>query len=98
VYVLTGIPGGDGCLQIAGAELVRQLVLDNQVMLGSVNAARGHFQMGVDHLRQAHWKWGALCDRLVTHRFTPEEFIASHHHKPDAIKQVVEWMAAESQA
>jgi hypothetical protein len=43
IYMLTGIPGGDRPLQIPGAELVRQLVLDNQVMLGSVNAARGHF-------------------------------------------------------
>src|ERR1700684_900735 len=49
-YVITGIPGGDHPLQIAGSELVRQLVLDNQVMVGSVNAARGHFQMGVDDL------------------------------------------------
>ena len=44
LYVLTGIPEGDRPLQIPGAELIRQLVLDNQVMLGSVNAARGHFK------------------------------------------------------
>jgi len=42
--VITGIPSGDHPLQIAGAELVRQLVLDNQVMLGSVNAARAIFK------------------------------------------------------
>ena len=50
VYGLTGIPSGDRPLQISGAELVRKLVLDNQIMLGSVNAARGHFQMGVHDL------------------------------------------------
>ena len=50
VYALTGIPSGDRPLQIPGAELVRKLVLDNQIMLGSVNAARGHFQMGVHDL------------------------------------------------
>ena len=59
-YVMTGIPGGDRPLQIAGAELVRQLVLDNQIMLGSVNAARGHFQMA----ERSTWsrpslRWGA---------------------------------------
>ena len=59
VYVITGIPGGDHPLQIQGAELVRQLVLDNQVMLGSVNAARGHFQMAADDLSQAHLRWDA---------------------------------------
>ena len=45
--------------KFTAAELVRQLVLDNQVMLGSVNAARGHFQMAVDDLAQAQLRWGA---------------------------------------
>ena len=63
-YVVTGIPGGDRPLQIAGAELIRQLVLDNQVMLGSVNAARGHFQMAVDDLAQAQLRWGDSHRRL----------------------------------
>ena len=46
----------------AGAELVHQLVLDNQVMLGSVNAARGHFPIGANDLEQAHLRWGAHVD------------------------------------
>ena len=50
VYALTGISSGDRPLQIPGAELVRKLVLDNQIMLGSVNATRGHFQMGAHDL------------------------------------------------
>ena len=91
-YVLTGIPGGDRPLQIPGAALIRQLVLKNQLMLGSVNAARGHFQMGADHLEQARLKWSGLLDRLITQRYSPEEFIASKEHRePDSIKQVVEW-------
>lgn len=92
VYVLTGIPGGDHTLQIPGAALVRQLVLDNQVMFGSVNAARGHFQIGAGDLEQAHLRWGALVDKLITQRFTPEQFVGStDRHEPDSIKQVVEW-------
>jgi threonine dehydrogenase-like Zn-dependent dehydrogenase len=92
VYVLTGIPGGDHPLQIPGAALIRQLVLNNQLLLGSVNAARGHFQMGASHLEQAHLKWGAHLDKLITERFTPEVFAASaDRHDPESIKQVVEW-------
>ena len=72
IYVLTGIPGGDRPLQIPGAELIRQLVLDNQVMLGSVNAARGHFQMAADDLAQAHLRWGAQIASLITHRYSSE--------------------------
>jgi glucose 1-dehydrogenase len=94
-YVLTGIPGGDRAMQIPGAALIRQLVLRNQLMLGSVNAARGHFQMGVDDLQHAHLKWGGHLDGLVTEHLTPEQFMASQdHHGPDSIKQVVEWTTA----
>ena len=92
VYVLTGIPGGDRPLQIPGAELVRQLVLDNQVMLGSVNAARGHFQMAVDDLAQAHLRWGSRIAGLITHRYSLDQFAGlMDHHQPDAIKEVIEW-------
>ena len=92
VYVLTGIPGGDRPLQIPGAELVRQLVLDNQVMLGSVNAARGHFQMAADDLAQAQLRWGSLIAGLVTHRYSLDRFAGlMDHHQPDAIKEVIEW-------
>jgi threonine dehydrogenase-like Zn-dependent dehydrogenase len=93
-YVLTGIPGGDRPLNIPGAELIRQMVLDNQVMLGSVNAAVGHFQNGASDLEQAHLKWGKHLDKLITQRYTPDQFVASaDHHEPDSIKQVVEWAA-----
>ena len=92
VYVLTGIPGGDRPLQIPGAELVRQLVLDNQVMLGSVNAARGHFQMAADDLAQAHLRWGTLIAGLITNRYPRDQFAGLiNQHQPDTIKQVIEW-------
>ena len=94
IYVLTGIPGGDRPLEIPGANLIRQLVLDNQVMLGSVNAARGHFQMAVDDLARAHLRWGDHLAKLITHRYPYTEFqVALGQHPPDAIKSVVEWEA-----
>jgi threonine dehydrogenase-like Zn-dependent dehydrogenase len=92
MYVLTGIPGGDQPLQVPGAELLRQLVLANQVMAGSVNAARGHFQMAVDDLAQARLRWGRLVAGLITHHHTPEQFLAAPNRPADgAIKEVVEW-------
>lgn len=92
VYALTGIPGGDKPLQIQGAALLRQMVLGNQVMLGSVNAARGHFQMAVDDLAAARRTWGEHAAKLITHRRTPEELIAAAGKRPaGVIKAVVEW-------
>jgi len=92
LYVLTGIPGGDRPIQIPGAELIRQLVLDNQVMLGSVNAARGHFQMAVDDLSQAQLRWGSHVAALITNRYPASQFAELvSNHPPDAIKEVIEW-------
>lgn len=92
VYVLTGVPGGSRPLEIAGAELVRRLVLGNQVMLGSVNAARGHFQMAVDDLAQARLRWGDHVARLITHRHSHTDFEQTlHHHAADEIKSIIEW-------
>jgi glucose 1-dehydrogenase len=92
IYVLTGLPGGDRPLEIPGAALIRQLVLGNQVMLGSVNAARGHFQMAVDDLAHAHQRWPGHVARLITHRHPYAEFeVALRQHPADEIKGVVEW-------
>ena len=92
VYVLTGIPGGDRPLEIPGANLIRQLVLDNQVMLGSVNAARGHFQMAVDDLASAHQRWGDHLGKLITHRYPHTDYeTALGQHPSDEIKTVIEW-------
>jgi threonine dehydrogenase-like Zn-dependent dehydrogenase len=92
IYVLTGIPGGDRPLEIPGAELIRQLVLDNQLMLGSVNASRDHFQMAVDDLSRAQARWPGLTRKLITASYPWQSFQdAFSKHESDSIKTVIEW-------
>jgi len=90
--VLTGIPAGERPLEIHGAELIRRLVLANQVMVGSVNAARDHYQMAVDDLAYARLLWGDHVAQLVTHHhpFADYEQVL-HQHTADEIKAVLEW-------
>ena len=91
-YVLTGIPGGDRPLQVQGAQLMRKFVLGNQAMVGSVNAARGHFQMAVDDLGLANLRWGAHVTGLITQRYPASKFLEPlTQHQPDAIKEVIDW-------
>lgn len=92
VYVLTGIPGGDRPLQLDGADLIRRLVLGNQVMLGSVNASRDHFQMAVDDLLRARLAWGDKVEQLISDRVPSGDFEkALTRHADDEIKVVLEW-------
>jgi threonine dehydrogenase-like Zn-dependent dehydrogenase len=98
VYVLTGIPGGNRPVKIPAADLIRQLVLQNQTMVGSVNAARDHFQMAVDDLSQAQLLWGDHVNKLITHRYLNADFeMAMHQHPEDEIKAVIEWGSASHQ-
>jgi glucose 1-dehydrogenase len=93
MYVLTGIPGGERPIEVPGAQLLRQLVLGNQIMIGSVNASRDHFQMAVDDLSHAQLQWGMHIAKLITHRHPAEDFEAAlQHHGADEIKVVIEWM------
>ncbi len=92
VYVLTGVPGGDRALQVDGADLIRRLVLKNQVMVGSVNAARDHFQLAVDDLAHARLLWGNHLNKLITNRHRFDDFASAfQHHGADEIKAVIEW-------
>jgi threonine dehydrogenase-like Zn-dependent dehydrogenase len=92
VYAVTGIPSGDRSLKIDGAEFMRRLVLRNQVIVGSVNASRDHFQLAVNDLLQAQTRWHEHVEELITHRHNYTEFgTALQHHGPDEIKVVLEW-------
>lgn len=92
VYVLTGIPGGDRPLQVSGSAMMRTLVLKNQVMVGSVNASRDHFQMAVNDLASASEHWGNIVEKLITHRYPYTDFAkAFSEHTPDEIKSIIEW-------
>jgi len=92
VYAVTGIPSGDRPLTLSGAELMRQLVLRNQLMVGSVNASRDHFQLAVNDLFLAEARWPERVVDLITHRHLHEDFeSAIQRHGSDEIKVVLEW-------
>jgi threonine dehydrogenase-like Zn-dependent dehydrogenase len=92
IYVLTGIPSNHRTFQLPAGELMRALVLDNQLMMGSVNAARDHFQLAVHDLLDAERRWPRHIEALITHRTPPEGAEALlHQHSTEEIKAVVEW-------
>jgi len=93
-YVLTGVPGGDRPIDVPGATLMRNMVLKNQLMLGSVNNPASYFQMAVDDLAHAHLRWGDHIAKLITNRHPYTDFDdVLHHRGADEIKVVVEWGA-----
>jgi glucose 1-dehydrogenase len=91
IYVSTGIPGGERPIKIDGAALMRQLVLKNQVVLGSVNASPEHFKLAVEDLNGIMKQWPDQILRMITGKVPFSNFEAALKASPDEIKVVVEW-------
>ncbi len=91
IYVMTGIPRGDFDIQLDAAELVRQVVRYNQVIAGSVNSNRSHFEMALKDIPKINSKFGGMLEEMITHRFklsgSKEAFAPSD---PGHIKTVIE--------
>lgn len=92
VYVMTGIPHGDRPVCILGAELMNQIVLLNQLILGSVNASTQHYELAIHDLQRAKEKWGSLVDEIITTRVSYHKFQdALDFRSSDDIKTIIEW-------
>ncbi len=92
VYVATGIPGGNRPLTIEVGKLLQQLVLKNQILLGSVNAGIEHYEMAVDELQQCLDRWPESIKKIITRKVPYDDFSSAlTEHDADEIKVVVEW-------
>lgn len=92
IYVLTGIPGGERPLTITGAPLIQQMVLKNQLLLGSVNASIEDFKRGIEELTEASEKFGDAISKVITEYVPVDHFHeAFERHDANEIKTVVEW-------
>ncbi len=92
VYVITGVPGDRPLLSFDAARFLRTLVLENQIVFGSVNAGIAHFKQAVIDLEAAEKKWSGSLQQLITSRTRYTEFDSVlQTHKPDEIKAVIEW-------
>jgi threonine dehydrogenase-like Zn-dependent dehydrogenase len=74
IYVMTGIPRGNLVIQVDAAQLVRQIVRYNQVVVGSVNSNRSHFEMALKDMPEINSRFGGILEEMITHRFRLEDY------------------------
>ncbi len=92
VYVLTGVPAEGPPLKVEGSSLMKQLVLKNQVVLGSVNASFTNFKQAVQSLEQAEKKWKGLIPQIITKKTEYKNFVeAFTKGEEEEIKSVIVW-------
>ena len=70
------------------ADLAKNVVLQNNVVIGSVNANRRHFYRAAEALAAADRDWLA---RLITRRVPPQHIADALQRGPDDIKVVVDF-------
>ncbi len=89
LFVFTGVPGHNAPVSIDTSLIMRNMVLKNQGLLGSVNAGRDAFEAAIRDLASFNRKWPDAVRSLITGHFPLDQFetpIASH----DGIKNVIE--------
>ncbi|HKG21181.1 MAG TPA: glucose 1-dehydrogenase [Blastocatellia bacterium] len=67
VLVLSSVTGGDRRVEVPADKLNLEFVLGNKVMVGTVNANREYFEMGVRDLSQAELGYPGWLAKLLTH-------------------------------
>jgi len=66
VLVLASVTGGDKMIQIPADRINLEFVLGNKVMVGTVNANREYFEMGVGDMAQAEAEYPGWLSKLLT--------------------------------
>jgi glucose 1-dehydrogenase len=67
VLVLSSVTGGDKKLEVPVDKINLDFVLGNKVMVGTVNANREYFEMGVRDMSQAEEEYPGFLKRFLTH-------------------------------
>lgn len=67
VLVLSSVTGGDRMIQVPADRINLDFVLGNKVMVGTVNANREYFEMGVKDMAQAEAEYPGWLAQLLTH-------------------------------
>lgn len=90
VICLTGVGSGGETSGLSPADVAKALVLQNNVIVGSVNANRRHFFRAAEALAAADRTW---LERLITRRVPPKDVAEALKRGPDDIKVVVDFGA-----
>jgi threonine dehydrogenase-like Zn-dependent dehydrogenase len=89
IYILTGVPGAQAFIEIDAAGLMRQMVLRNQMLLGTVNAGPDAFAATIHDLQEFKRRWPETTAALIGGRYPVEQAPELIFERPAGIKTVI---------
>ncbi|MDN5918729.1 MAG: glucose 1-dehydrogenase [Pseudonocardia sp.] len=87
ITCLTGVSAGGTRIGVDGGALNREIVLDNDVVIGSVNANRRHYQQAAEALATADAGW---LERLISRRVPLERATEAFERRDGDVKVVLD--------
>ncbi|MDQ2586764.1 glucose 1-dehydrogenase [Saccharothrix yanglingensis] len=86
VVCLTGVSPAGRKIQVDAAGVNREMVLENDVVVGSVNANLRHYRQAAEALARADLDW---LGGLITRRVPLESFADAFEARPDDVKVAI---------
>ena len=93
IVCLAGISSGGHTIDLDLGTVNRRMVLENDVIFGSVNANRSHYEMAADALERADRTW---LSRLITRRVPLAEWQDALGQHPEDVKTIIEFDSVHS--
>lgn len=82
VVCLSGVSAAARTLEVPADKLNLEMVLENKVVFGTVNANQRYFQAGVNDLARFEELWPGLCERVLTRRVPVGSFHEALERRP----------------
>jgi threonine dehydrogenase-like Zn-dependent dehydrogenase len=89
VFVFTGVPGRKAPIPVDTDEIMRNMVLNNQLVLGSVNAPPMAFESAIKHLGAFRERWADTIRSVITARFPIDRALDALKAHAGGVKNVV---------
>lgn len=92
IVCLLGVPAKRPAIPLEADDVMRQLVLKNACVVGSVNSNAAHIARALDLLGRFRDRWPVLVDGIITHRFEVERAVEAFDLDDESvIKKVIAW-------
>ena len=89
IFIFTGVPGRKGPVEVDTDLMMRNLVLKNQVVFGTVNAGRDAFENSIRDVGTFTKRWPEAVKSLITGRYPMEAYSDLLLGRSGGIKNVI---------
>jgi threonine dehydrogenase-like Zn-dependent dehydrogenase len=88
ILCLLGVyPSGEECGDFSG--ILKEMVLENKAIFGSVNANISYFERGIEDMEEMKKRFPGVLERIITKKLTPEEYEGAFNPEKEDIKTVI---------